>query len=170
MRRLLWLLSIAAILLPLNLVYAQTPRVVPNTPITVEWHTDAGHVMSNGLQWRALVDGQITKNFVGADLTVTPDPSPGTGQTFRATIPGVQPGSHTLIIREYCCSPVQQADSPALTFTAEVTPTPPTLPRIIAGTLALGTITMPFRLQIDSDSAVQSQPVVAQVLTVPGKQ
>lgn len=150
------LVIVSVLLLSLGgLAAAQTPpKVMPNTPLTIEWDTAEGHVLANGLNWRALVDGAIVKNFVGADLTVTP--KQGGGHTYRATIPGVAPGSHTLVIREYCCSPNVQADSPALAFIAEITATPPSLPRIISGTLALGTIVMPFRVQIDSDSADQT--------------
>lgn len=161
MRRLLFATVLGFLLLEgVGLAQTTPPRVIPNTPITVEWDVPDGHTVQNGLQWRALVDGAITRNFVGADFTITP--RTGGGVTMRATIPGVAPGSHTLVIREFCCVPIQQADSAPLTFVAEVSPTAPSLPRIITGTIA-------FRLEIQSDTAVPADVLVSQLLRIPNK-
>jgi hypothetical protein len=137
MRRLC--LTLIGILVSVS-AYAQTPPPVTvpvNTILTIEWDSEHSLALAS---FRAVVDGAIVKSFVTADLTVTTltdltkctapgaNPPPTSCFTYRATIPGVTRGTHSLVVRAF--NELGQADSPALTFIAGVVPRAPSLPRI----------------------------------------
>jgi hypothetical protein len=161
------LLALLAITAP----SAQTPlpRVNPNSPITIEWNTAQDirtGAPAQGVNFRALVDGTVTKSFLLNELTVTADPaltncgaSATTCFIYRGAIPGVPTGTHSLVVRAYTTTPApgEQADSGPLAFEARVTPLSPSTPRIIITALVGG-----IQIELQAPAGATGQRAVAE--------